>query len=457
MAGLSQIMEIARRSMLGARVGMNTTSHNISNASTTGYSRQRVEFTETTPLPQTFGYLGTGVTISSIERLHDQFLDQQYRTNNGTFGDASIRQGLLSQVEATFDEPSDAGLSSALTKFFTSFQDLSIHPEDSSSRNAVIQQGVLLTQSFHRLNTDLTNTRGDLINEVNGRLDTINKLTDEISSLDEQITQARASGGEPNDLLDQLDTHLDNLSKLANIQVTRDSSGSVMVSISGILVAASGGSTKLESTMVGGQLQILDSTSGRQVKVGGGELGGLVTTYNTTIPGYLSQIDQLAGAIISRVNAVHSAGYSLGSPATTGTAFFTGTDSATIQLNSAITSDPNLIAASSDGAPGNNTTALALAGIADEKIMTGGTVTALQYYNGLVSSLGADVNSADNISTTHQQILTQLDTQRSATSGVSLDEEMTNLIQFQRAFDAAAKIVSTVDQMYQTIIDMKAL
>ena len=150
MSGLSLILETARRALMSQQVGINVTSHNIANASTLGYSRQRVSFSPTPALWERYGYLGTGVQAASVGRLRDSYLDGQVRDSNGAMNSATTQQEVLSQVEASFNEPSEAGLSTMMSKFFNSWQDLSTHPEDSSSRNGVIQQCTLLAQSFQR-------------------------------------------------------------------------------------------------------------------------------------------------------------------------------------------------------------------------------------------------------------------------------------------------------------------
>jgi flagellar hook-associated protein 1 FlgK len=454
MSGLSMILETARRALMSQQVGINVTSHNIANASTPGYSRQRVSLTTTPALRETYGFLGTGVQAQSIGRLRDAYLDQQIRYSNGAMSSATAQQGVLTQVEASFNEPSDAGLSAVMSQFFNAWQDLSTHPEDSSARNSVIQQGTLLSQSFQRLHTELTQIGASLIDDVNVKIGSINQLTAEISDLNNRITSAAASGGEPSDLEDQRDLKIEELSKLANIQVSIDTNGTANVSIGGMTVASSTGSIPLTAEQVGGQIQIFTAKDHIQVNVTSGEVGGELKMYNTTIPGYLSRLDELAGALIDHVNALHSAGYGLGTPPSTGVNFFSGTSAADISVDAAVAADPSLVAASQDGTPGDNSVALAIANAANDKVMTGNTLTLSQFYNGLASSVGSDINAVSGTADSQQLVLAQLENQRQSVSGVSLDEEMTNLIQYQRAYDAAARLVNTANQMFQTVIDM---
>ena len=454
MSGLSLLLETARRALMTQQVGMSVTSHNISNASTIGYSRQRVELAATSPLKEPFGLLGTGVMAQSIGRLRDRFLDTQVRSSNQTMGDASAQYQILSQVETSFNEPSSSGLSSAMNGFFNAFQDLSVHPEDSSSRNAVLQKATSMADMFHRLSGEINQLRGALSDDVSTKVDRINTLTSELSKLDVQITNTMATGADPSDAKDQRDLKLEELSTLINITVSEDPRGSIVVSSGGTAIASRAGSTPLKSTVVGNTIQIVTDPAGSPVDVTAGELGGTLKMYNTTLPDYLRQLDQLAGAIVARVNTLHAAGSGLGTPPSTGIAFFTGTGASDIAVDSAISSNINTIAASGDGTPGDNSVALALAGVLNEKLLNGNSVSPAQFYNGLVSQIGSAVAAADNTSSSQELVLSQLENQRSSVSGVSLDEEMTNMIKFQRSYDAAAKLVTTANDMFQTILNM---
>jgi flagellar hook-associated protein 1 FlgK len=454
MSGLSALLETARRALMSQQGGISVTSHNIANASTPGYSRQRINITTTLPSKEIYGYLGTGVTVASVDQVRDSFLDQQVRYSNAAVGDATSQQGILGQVEAAFNEPSTSGLSSSMTAFFNSFQDLSTHPEDPSSRNAVIQQGNLMSQTFHRLHDNLAELDQSLQEDVQTKISTINQLASQISDLDTRITSATANGGAPNDLMDQRNQKIEDLSKLVNVTVASDNSGSVMVSVNGMVIASRAGGVQLKAVQSGNQLMIQTVKDNVPVNITGGELGGTLKQYNVSIPKYLSQLDQLAGALISRVNTLHRAGYNLMNPPTTGNNFFTGSTAADINVDPAVAANASLVAASGTGASGDNSVALAISKVPQDLVMNGGTQTLGQYYNGVSSSVGSEIDGANSTVTSQNLILDQLENQRSAVSGVSLDEEMTHLIQFQRAYEAAARLVNTTNEMFTTVIGM---
>lgn len=454
MPGLFGMLELGRRALLSQRNAMNVTSNNIANAATPGYSRQRASLVSTLPQQTAQGFfLGTGVTVDAVYRLRDNFIDVQYRQAQGSLGSAGLKHNVLQQIEAAFNEPSDAGLQATMAKFFNSFQELAGHPEEAGPRNNVIRQATALAQTFNRLNADLTRQQQNLAQDVSSRISRVNELTRSIADLNNQIGAARSAGSQPSEMLDRRDMMIDQLSQLVNISASQDSQGNMLISIGGMMVAGNGNTTPIQASMNGGALRIT-SAGGQDVQITGGELAGILDMHNTVIPSQLSQLDVMANALVTRFNAVHAAGYGIGNPPQTGVTFFEGNTAATIGISSQIQSNPNLIAASADGAPGNNQNALALFGISTEQLMDGNTATLSQYYGRIVSSLGSVVTTVAGTANGAEMVLAQLSAQRESVSGVSLDEEMTNLIRFQRSYEAAARVISTTDELFQTILNM---
>jgi len=454
MPGLWGLLEIGRRALSAQSTAMNVTSHNIANANSPGYTRQRVDLAATMPLKDMSGFLiGTGVSVAAIERLRDRFIDNQFRQTNSSLGSATMRHTVLSQIEAGLSEPSENGIQALLTGFFNSFQELASHPEESSARQAVLQQANRLVSAFNRIAGTFTAQRMTVAEDTTSKVNRINELTRRIAELNRQITNAQNAGNVPSDLMDQRDRALDQLSQYTSITASLDSQGSMIVSIGGVMVAGNGTSVSLQSAVVSGVLKV-STTTGQEVNINGGELGSALELYNTTIPEYMTKLDEMANALIARVNAVHAAGYGLGNPPPTGINFFTGSGAAGIAINTQISSNINTIAASSTGAPGDNQTALALFNISSEQLMGNNTLTLAQFYAGFVSGIGSAVSSAQGAGSGAELVLAQLSNQREMVSGVSLDEEMTNMIKFQRSFEAAARVVRTTDELIQTILNM---
>ena len=393
MSGISQVLEIARRALLAQQYQMNVTGHNIANANTPGYSRQRANLVTTSPAESAGGLLGTGVIVQSVDRLRNRFIDNQIRSSNESLGMANLEYQILSQVEATYNEPSSSALSGTLNTFFSAWQTLATHPEDTVARNSLMLDGQRVIDTFHRLNTETTNLRNSLRDEMQSKLDRINTLTGEISSLNVEITAASVAGMNTGDMKDMIGTKIEELSTLANISVSEGPRGSVMVMLGSVLIADNGSSHKLSlapapnATMSGtsfDQLRVVTDL-GVEAQMTGGETGGLLKSYNTTIPDTLGRLDRLAEGLISEVNRIHATGYGLQNPPLTGINFFKGTDASTIGLDLTDTSggaapgsNPsvnNIAASSVAGVAGNNDIALLIAEAFNRKPVTnaGGT------------------------------------------------------------------------------------
>jgi flagellar hook-associated protein 1 FlgK len=187
MSGLNDILEIGKRSLMSHQVAISVTGHNIANASSEGYSRQVVGLVPTDPIKETYGLLGTGVMVQNVQRLRTDFIDQQIRSTNYNMGEAAQQEKILSQIEATLSEPSDSGLGAMMTKFFTSFQDLAVHPEDATSRNTVLLAAKSMNDSFHKLTSNLQQLKGDMSLDVQSRVDQINRLVVQVYDADRHI------------------------------------------------------------------------------------------------------------------------------------------------------------------------------------------------------------------------------------------------------------------------------
>ncbi|MBP6672348.1 MAG: flagellar hook-associated protein FlgK [Bacteroidetes bacterium] len=454
MAGLNSILEIGRRSLSTSQYGLGVTSHNISNASTPGYSRQRLNVAPSASEKTSYGYLGTGINIQSIQRLRSGYIDQQIYTVNQNMGRAGQRENILRLTESFLQEPSESGLGATMSQFFASFQDLSLHPEESANRNAVVQKASLMVGTFRRITDSIDSLKKDVLKEAESKVDRINALVSSIAGLDQTIMSASASGSSPNDVRDQRDLQVAELSKIADIRVMEGVNGSVNVSIAGNMILSGGNSSSINASMNGAEMELHLSGIPQKLNVTGGELGALMTLQNSTLNSYVAKLDEAASAIITNVNAIHQTGYGIGTPPPTGLDFFTGTDARSIGVNSVISGNINNVATSGDGSPGDNSIALQIANIQNAQILNGNTVSIGQFYNGFVSSLGTDIQSAATENSSTMLVMEQLTTQQNSVAGVSIDEEMTNLIKYQHGFDAAARVINTVNDMFKTIINM---
>lgn len=461
--------DIARRALSAHRLAMDTAGHNIANANTKGYSRQRVNLAATLPYPGALGrnavspgQLGTGVEVTEISRQRDIFLDNQFRSQNTQLGRWNTREQILTEVEQIFQEPSDQGLRASMDRFWQAWQTLANNPESVAAREAVKQRGVTLVETFRYIDKRLHDFQWNLDTSVRQLTNRINDLAMRIAGVNNQIRTVAATGMEPNDLADERDRLLDELSGLVNIQVTNMPDRTVRVLIGGVALVDGERTAALDTypdALNNGFAALRwEGQAGIPVQVTGGELKAYLEVRDGSLAGYREQVRSLAWALASAVNARHAAGYDLNGAA--GGAFFSNVgplatfDIQQLDVDPAIAADGRLIAAASTpGAPGDGDNALAVAGLKFTALGAPVNATADDYYRQTIAALGIESQQAQHMAQTQQALVQQVDNQRQSVAGVNLDEEMMSLIQSQHAFEAASRLVTIMDEMMDTIIN----
>lgn len=434
-------LETTLRGILAQQLALDVTGHNIANANTVGYSRQRASLVATDPYtvpgvtrPPQAGQLGTGVDVDQYERIRDSFIDLQLRAQTMLNGANQATQDGLQQVEQAFNEPSDSGLNSLLAKYWSAWQDVSNNPENLATRQALAAAASSLAGGFNQVSQQLATLQSQTASNVTYTISDVNSIGTQIAALNDAIAKSTVTGDRPNDLLDQRDLLIDRLSGLGNVTLTNGANGSVDVSIGGAALVTGATSATLAET------GMTSLTSGK--------LSALITLRDTTIPGYQTRLNTIASTLISQTNTAHAAGFDLNGAA--GGAFFTGTDATTIGVNSALVTNPALIAASGNGQPGNAAGALAMNALQGTAVI--GSATIDQAYSQLVTLIGANSQEAQRAYDTSSLLTSTLQSKRDSVSGVSLDEEMTNLVRFQRGYQASARALSAMDDMLDTLI-----
>ncbi len=429
MAGLSVSLFTAAQTLQNTQLELQTASNNISNASTTGYATETAVQTANPSVDTMSGWLGNGASVTQITQARDQFLEQQLM--NATSGDSqytSLSTQLTSIQSACADSGSD-GISQALGNFFNSWNTLTQSPTGLSEQTGVYSSAQALASavqtSYSQLNQISTQMPGQIDNTVNQA----NSLINQIAQLNVSIAQDQSSTNQPNDLIDQRYEAMDSLAKLIPVSFSQDpASGMVTVTTtttSGSLTVVSGATTPNPIT---------DTTA-----VTGGQLGGLQTA-QTDLTGYISKLNTFASTLISQVNTI--------STDNGGTAIFNGTDASTITANTSFMSAQTSAQLTA--------TAQAMSNLQDNPVtFTDGTIaTPEEYLSNIQQTIGDDVQQANNNQTFYDSLQTQLQSQQQSVSGVSVDQEMINVIQDQQVYEAAAKVVSTVDTLMTTAIDM---
>ena len=473
--GINNLLNIATSGITMARVAMEVTSENIANVNTPGYSRQRTVF-ETAPVTTANGFpLGTGVQLATVQRSHDDLLQLQLVKGNSQYGESEAKQTALSQIEPFFNEVINDGLGQAMEDFFNSWQDLSVTPQGSAERQAVLSRSQVLVDTFHQMNTNLNDSLSSADRALEGITADITDKAKSIASLNEQILQTERLGGNANELRDQRDYLTQELAKKVGVSYSEQSDGTLTVSLPGGETLVQGNSFATLSTEVDagtGLNKVMlapvggGASSDVTATIGGtdnslGEIGGTLQVRDEIVPGYLAKLDEMARQLVTNVNSQHSSGYGLDG---TQNNFFdpANTTSADIALNSTLTTN-KIAAAGQDpttvSGPGDNRSALALAQLKSSSFsftVDGKTTntTISSFYNGFVSSVGIDTQNASNSTAQNESFLRQLNALRESNSGVSLDEEMANLIKYQRAFEASAKVINTASEMLDTVMNL---
>ncbi len=453
MPGLFFGLEVGKRALMAQEVALSTSGHNIANASTPGFSRQRVDLTATNPIYYPQGALGTGVTVNNVTQVRDLFLGNQWRQGNSQYNYWSTTNKALSQLEQFFNEPNDTSLNQLITDFWNSWEDLATNP---TVRTSVVEKANVMINAFHQHSQELDDLRTSVDDDINNRIGEINQLAKQIASLNHEIARAELTGKTANDMRDRRDLLVDQLSNYAEVKIYNRDTGAVAVHL-GSMALVDGSNymtlaTKKVSDGTRTSTEVVWQGTDFEVKFTGGELYALQQLRDKVIPEYKSNLDDLAQTIVTQVNAVHSAG--TGADGSTGVDFFdsSGTTAGSMAVNQAVAEDPNLIAASLSGEPGDVRNAQAISELRNQRVMSSGSLTINEYYSSFVGNLGIKSQESDNLTSNYNLVTTQLANAKESVQGVSIDEEMTNMMKYQRAYEAAARVITYVDTALETVI-----
>jgi flagellar hook-associated protein 1 FlgK len=452
MGSLTAAMWIAAHALDVDQGALNVTSNNIANASTPGYSREVVDLSE--QVPNTIGNLtfGTGVTLQNIRSIRDQLLSMQIAEQTTQQNGAQTQLNALQQVQGLFSDPTQ-GIGANLTAFFNSISQLSTNPTDTAQRQAVITAAQNLVGSFNQSAQSLTQIQSNLNQSVSQTVGQINSLTRQIAQLNAKVGQMQQLGQDPGSFLDQENQLINQLSQLTNISEIRTEHGLTLTTGNGTALVV--GNQSFDLTVGNGPTGMQDVFAQGQditATIHGGSLGGAIQVRDQDIPGILNQLNTLASDFANTFNAAQAMGFDLNGNA--GQALFTFNSGGPAASLALATTDPNAIAASSDGTPGSNGNIANLMAVENQPLPSGQTPT--DTYATIVSQSGnlAAQSQADLQASTAS--LNHLNDQLGALSGVSINEETANLLNYQNAFSAAARVFTTVDQLTQTVISMGA-
>jgi len=421
MSGLLSTLNTAKSGMNVSQVAIQTTSHNISNINTPGYSRQRVNQSASSPYSMPgknsnfgAGQIGTGAQIDDVTRIRNSFYDYQYRSESHQYGNTSVKYEYFKNIEGIFNEPSDTAISSSLNSFFNSWSELSKDPQSSGVKSVVIENGKYLSNSINSAFKRLESLEEGLDKQSEYIMDEVNSMLSQLDKLEKNIKIIQGSGKSPNDFLDQRDQLLDNLSFKLNIN-DKD--------VKATLKKAYDANGKVT----------LDDLTKSGVKISG-ELEGTLSM-KKEINKYKDGLKQLANTITSNVNKA------------AGQDIFKAKDGELISINPEMLQEPEKINVTAD-------IALKVYELKSEKVnINGKDMTINTFYNSMIQDLGQSSAAVIRDESNQSKLLENIDSSRSSVSGVSLDEEMISLVQLQHTYSANAKVMSTIDSLLDVVVN----
>ena len=508
-AGLS----IASSGLFAAQRALDITGHNISNANTRGYSRQRLNQAAQDPMSIVGGQgqLGLGVKMQFISQVRDEMLDIKYRTEVNTLGEWEEKYNSISQIEAIFNEPTDTGIRKVMDNFFEGLNSLSKDPSSPTTRAVFIQSAVALAQNFNHMTDNFEKMIRDANEEVESSVRSINSMGSQIARLNKQILEAELDGSRANDLRDARNLLIDDLSKLVDIQVkevpiSNGNTSTLSILIQGTPLVNHTDTNVLEletnidhpmfidgknamdstgliseertdlSTIKVSNIKWASGSSLDQTKLGG-TIGGQLQQRdgfkdeNKGIPYYIRFTSEFAKSFADTINAAHKNGYALGENTASLLDIFESNgggiiNAGNIRVNQDLLDDPTLLALGGDsGAKDDNKNAIAMLELRNNKNFVSqivysptskivlGEGTPEDVIKTMISTLGVDGQEAKRMFNNQQYLAEEIDSFRMSVSGVSQDEEMSNMIKFQHAYNAAARMITTVDEMIDVIIN----
>lgn len=480
MTGIFGALDIARKGMNVSQAGIRQTGHNIANVNTPGYSRQRLLQSADAPVRTTTGLEGMGVRVFGTERITDPFIQRQLIRQTGSAAASSAQADVLSQVEAVLNEQDSDGITAQLSQFYDSLDDLatSASPGAPAERAALVSSAQAVVDVLHSSDDRLRELMTSTNNGIGDLLPQANLLLEDIAELNVAITRSEVASGTPaNDLHDQRDLKVRELAGLMDIHTYSDEKGSLSITLTNgvalvegerarTLVAAPDAANPFGATFTRIQVHDLSNVTDVTNEIAGGEIGGRLRARDTILPGAIRSLDTIAYNLAESVNAVHQGGRGLNNAVGD---FFTAPvqleDSAkNLSLDAAIVANPDAIAAGLTDGPSDNRNALSLAALRDTKlplflpgdgaIPSGPTRSILEHSVAITVDVGQQTRSMASTVDQQDRIIESLENRREEVSGVSIDEEVTNLVRLQAAFQANARVISVVQNLLDDLVNV---
>lgn len=440
---------LASNALRNFQRAMDTTGHNIANVNTRGYSRQRVEITSNDPLAffsRTWQSLGSGASLTAITRARDQMLAGRAQANAGDLGRSSVLAQRVKDLSQVFGEPGETGVSATLDGFFDSWSAFGSSPNESALRNQVQASGRKLANQIRSSYDQLRQIESRGLADIQAAVARVNELAGGISQLNQAIREQSVGGGNPNDLLDRRDLMLSELSGLIDVQTAAYPDGSVAVYTAGFLLVDSTGTREFPAA-ANPDAGTLTTSGGQTLFVTTGALAGLMGSVKATRE-QIAGLDSFADALRAEVNALHRTG-------STGFDFFaTGVGANGFALSAEVSGSPSAISSGVSGSTGDGALAIQLSSLRDRAVAALGGKTLAAHHADRMSELASQASYLDDSVETSQALGEQIEAQQESISGVSLDEELANMLEYQRSYQAAAQTLKKFDEMTEELLGL---
>jgi flagellar hook-associated protein 1 FlgK len=447
-------LNLATRSLLSYQTAINTTGHNVANAGTEGYHRQRVDLRPNPPERTVFGALGTGVRIDSVQRVEDRFIEYAIQREIPILSRYESRADQLSRSELAFGEPSDAGLTALLDEFFDGWDDLASNPEDPGARESVVRLAVSLTDAIQNARSRIADQQAAITGEIARTVDEANRVTRELQLLNRTILVSQRDGNIPPDLEDRRDALVEELAELVGASAMVEENGTATVRIGGRVYLQQ---ETMAEIYFDPAFNDQPSLYGRELSLGemDGRIEGLIRVRDEDLAAIIRRLDEFAFELAENVNAIHAQGVDpFGDPTVPFFVIETAEElgvtraAGSIAVHPALLADSARVVTGTTGASADNSIALDIAALRNEPA---GVVSMLR---SMVVDVGSRARESENQARAQGVVVDAFRAQRESISGVSLDEEAANLMRFQRSYQAAAQIITMVDELTETILSM---
>ena len=472
MGGLFHTLGLGSESLFANRQGVDTASHNIANAQTEGYSRQRVLLGTREPTWQRGNLIGNGVFVRDIQRSHNKYVETQLNSAKSRLGSSEERNEMLKNIEAIFSPELNASISDEMTRFFEAVQVLTTYPDDLNTRTQLKEMAENLVSTFHRVDSELLGLQRTIDDKLMRMTKEISQLTQQIADYNIQIRELEVGdAAQANDLRDQRDLAIRRLSERVDIHYYEDQNGMITIRGPKEITIVDRGHASSFSVQVSEVrkpwadvvIAAPDSDTGFPIgeAIAGGKLEGLIRVRDDVIQNLVDQNDILAHTVGTQFNNIHRKGFGLGDFAESqGRDFFDGLDAVKgsgreIKLaNEIVTSTDAISMASTPSSQGDNVIGNMLLRLKDQPVMDG-DASFHTFYANMVGTLGIEAARSEHLLDADKILAADLQSRREAVSGVSLDEEAANMIRWQTSFTASSKVITTVDEMLETILRLK--